>query len=77
MRPSWELLNQNREQHVRVTGHVMNVIGVVRNAEMDNLLEPPGPFFLMPLADCSCVRFTGGDHPPVLQVIDLVVERIS
>jgi hypothetical protein len=56
----------------------MDVIGVVRNAQMDDLLEPPSPFFFMPLAQnyvshqTLIVRASGspaGITQPVLKVI--------
>ncbi len=59
-------------------GHVMNVIGVVRNAQMENVLELPGPFFFMPLAQnyvsqqTLIVRASGapaGITQPIIQLI--------
>lgn len=59
-------------------GHVMTVIGVMKTARMNELVEPPGSYFLMPLAQnyvsrqVLIVRTSGAPlaiTQPVLQVI--------
>jgi predicted permease len=59
-------------------GHVMTVIGVMKNAQMNELVEPAGSYFLMPLGQnyvarqVLIVRASGAPiaiTQPVLQVI--------